>query len=74
MVRNLPPKTSLVTIKNHFEEIARIANSGSVLPRQRNCKREKPMRFGTAVVAEVTVALSEVGPQLLEERHFQGIN
>ena len=27
----LPPKTSMVTIKNHFEEVARLANAGMCL-------------------------------------------
>ena len=67
MVRNLPPKTSAVAIQKHFNLVARNANVGGVMPRGRDCKRYKPMRGGQSIVAEVTVALHEVGPMLLEE-------
>ena len=70
MVRNLPPKTSIVAIKKHFTEVARISNNGSVMPRGRGCKHEKPLRRPKGAintVSEVTVALHEVGPELLEK-------
>ena len=68
MIRNLPAKTSIVAIKKHFEGVAQMANAGSVLPRKRNCQRENGMRPPdgyNSIVAEVSVALHEVGPALL---------
>ena len=59
----------MIAVKKHFTEVARSANTGATLPLGRGCKREKPQKHmdgAVHTVAEVTVALHQVGPELLE--------